>query len=311
MHDGREQSVVVDLAEARTAVLVLGPVAVVLDRERPHVADACRDVGDRVVALVVEDVAGVVAHAHALVADLTDDRRAHRAGGRVAAVLLDQHRDAGLTRRRSDGLQAGDDAFVLAWTCPPERQQIGNLRRRSLRDAPAMRVSGIGFLEEDRREHHHRIEPAIPAAPCQRRGLRRRRVHVQGGPLLSAGVLVGHAPGDVGVASGLDPLERPLHGEGRIRQRHARHLKRRRAATSGCSLAGGRGRAARTPARVACAGAGRAANPDAATAPRNSRLCMGQSLSQEHRSTGAQDRTASGNLARDVRREAFVPSFWS
>ncbi len=220
----------VDFAEAGAAVLVFRPVAMVLDREGPDVVHAGLDVGDGVVALVVEDVAGVVAHPHAFVADLADDLCAVGAGGRVAAVLLDDDGDAGVTGDGADGPQACDDALVLAGSRPSEREQEGDAGSRRLRDPLAMRVGGLGLLEEDRREHHDGREAEVASAPREFGGRRGRCIHVERGHALASVVGVRDAPRDVLVADVGDALERALHGERRIRQGHAGELEMRRAA---------------------------------------------------------------------------------
>ena len=93
----------------------------VLDREGAHVAHTGSDVGDRIVAFVVEDVAGVVAHAHALVADVS-------AGLRESITIAEA---AGLPR----SMLIADPGFGFGWT-PEENiemlRRLGELRALDL-----------------------------------------------------------------------------------------------------------------------------------------------------------------------------------
>ena len=77
-----QQLVVVDLAEAGTAVLVLGEVAVVLDAEAADLVGTRSDVGDGIDVEVVHHVAGVVVDLDSLVVDLADDLGAGGPGAR-------------------------------------------------------------------------------------------------------------------------------------------------------------------------------------------------------------------------------------
>src|SRR5438105_448092 len=99
---GRQQAVMVDLAQPWTAVLVLGEEAVVLDAEAPDLLGTLLDVGDRVHAEIVHYVAGVVVDLDALVSDLADDLGTGGAGAGLAAMLLDDDAHALVA---SDGAQ--------------------------------------------------------------------------------------------------------------------------------------------------------------------------------------------------------------
>src|SRR5262245_60300219 len=99
----------IDVSQAGPAVLVLGSVAMVLDREGANLGPAGLNIRDRIGMLIVHDIAGVVADLKSFVADLTHDPRAMGAGCGVAAVLLDDDRHAVPPRYRRHLLQVAQE----------------------------------------------------------------------------------------------------------------------------------------------------------------------------------------------------------
>ena len=83
------------------------------------------DIGDRIVVLIVEHIAGVVADLHALIAHLRDDAGAVGSGSRIATVLLDNDRHTRAAGNRPKFLQIADPDLVLPWLDGAERRTKG------------------------------------------------------------------------------------------------------------------------------------------------------------------------------------------
>src|SRR5262249_59212545 len=77
-----------DLAESRTTILIFGPITVVLDTECADLAPTLLNVGDRIVVLIINYIARIVADPDAGIVHVLNNSHAVYTGGGVAAVLL-------------------------------------------------------------------------------------------------------------------------------------------------------------------------------------------------------------------------------
>lgn len=216
VEDGGEEFVVVDLAEAGAAVFVAGCVAVVFDVEGVDVAGAGGDVGDGVGVFVIEDVAGVVAELNRGVGDVGEDAGAELAGTGVAAVLLDEERDAVVTSGSGEGAEVCEKAFALAARGFAEGEEVRNAGGAGLGQALDVERDGVFSLEVDGGEHHHRGEAEIAALAGESGG-----GCGWGGDVEEGTFFVLDAPGDLVEAGAADAAEGPGEGKFRPGERHA------------------------------------------------------------------------------------------
>ena len=77
----------------------------ILDTETADFGDALRMSGSGSDIEIIHDVAASVVHPNARVSNLTNDLCASFTGSRFAAMLLDNKRDGGRTRQRTENLQ--------------------------------------------------------------------------------------------------------------------------------------------------------------------------------------------------------------
>ncbi|MEZ5361761.1 MAG: hypothetical protein R2748_05285 [Bryobacterales bacterium] len=215
----------VNLAEAWAAVLVDGPIAMILDAEAANFVRAGLDVGNRVVPLVVHHVPGVIADLDALVGDLVNDTKTVQAGGGVAAMLLDENGHAVVARDGAELLEVLDPDLFPARLDVPEGQHKGNAGGGGLLDTASVIADGMLVGHIDARKHHDRLEAAVAAHGAQTLGFRRRRREVD--HLLGLPVRAGmaSAPTNVLVSRTGQAVERALKRERLIGVRHAGDLE--------------------------------------------------------------------------------------
>ena len=140
------------------AVPVLRPVAVILDRESPHVLPAGIDVRDRIFVLVVQDVPGVVAELDGVFTHVAHDALAVAPRSCVAAMPLDDDANSIGMRYGCQFPQIPDPDRIAALIDVPERQQERNPRSGGLCDPLRVRSHGVLRGNVDPREHHDRVE---------------------------------------------------------------------------------------------------------------------------------------------------------
>ena len=112
----------------------------VLDAEAivPHGAGS--EVGNRVDVQVIHHVAGIVVDLDPGVVDLADDLGAGGSRPGLAAVLLDDDRDAMIARHRAKLLEPLDPEFAVATAGVAEGEYLGNATRLGLEDPPPQDV---------------------------------------------------------------------------------------------------------------------------------------------------------------------------
>jgi hypothetical protein len=220
-----QQPVMVDLAQARTAVFVLGPIAVIFDTEAAHHVGAFLDVRNRIDVQIVHHVAGIVVDHDMRMAYFADDLGTRFARARRAAVLLDHQDHPVILSDRAEPLEPFDPHRSVAALGVSERQHLRDTGRRGLLDPLGQHFQAARALGVDDREHHQRFEPQIAAAARQFGSSLRRRVLRHHRHLLAVRFPMPGAPGDIAVASRPDAAERALQGELAVGQGHARDLK--------------------------------------------------------------------------------------
>ena len=172
-----------------------------------------------------------------------DDLRARGSRPGLAAVLLDDDRDATIARHGSKLLEPFDPEFAVASAGVAEGEHLGNATRLGLEDSPPEDVQGLVGLGVDAREHHERFQAEVATSLAQFPRPVGRRIAAEDGRLNSALLHMGCAPGDMLVSGRLDAGQGALEGELRVGQGHAGDLEPGWRAAPGRGLVAGRGSA--------------------------------------------------------------------
>ncbi len=133
----RQQPVVVDLAQAGTAILILRKHPMVLDAEAAHRAGTLGQVRQRIDLVVIHHVTGVVADLDAVVVHLADNLGQGGPGAGVAAVLLDRDQHAVIPRDRPQFLEIAHPHLAIVAPRVAHGQHLADPRRGGLADAAA------------------------------------------------------------------------------------------------------------------------------------------------------------------------------